>query len=622
MMMTSPTSLRSIPENYVKRILLGSLLLAGLTACQAKKEAPLQIPTAVAMKRSITVTADATGKIEPINVVDIKSKAGGQIIAGPPETGTHMMPGDLIVDLDKKDVNSAFEQANADLTAAKAKLENSKALQKQNEALFASNVITKREKEASDLDVTNQSSSLIRAQQALELAQQRVNDATIKAPIEGTVLNKLVSTGTVIASASNSASGGTTLIQMANLARVRARVLVSETDIGKVQVGMTTTVLVDAYPNKPFTGVVEKMEPQAVVDQNVTMFPVLVSLANEEGALMPGMNGEVSILVEEKRGALSIPLDAFRLANEAGIVAEMFGVTKEAVDSVARAGPMMRSTPSATTGDDSASQVPVGRGTLRRDSTSGRGGSGGTGSGRGGMQQGGSGGQGGRGAPVTDEQCKGVTDAIAKATGLKKQLDDLSAQMMDPNADGRAIRTQRTTLIEKAGIDPQVYSSCQRQQLMSGNGASNGRGGRGGGRGGNGGGGRGSRGGAGGAGAIGNLGQRNMGLGVRGQGLAQQGIVFVKVSEDTLAKPPKVVFEPRFVRLGSQNYDYAEVVEGLKEGEVVALMAAAKIELTRRQAADRQKSMTSLIPGAATPGRGGPGMGGPGGGGGRGGRGG
>ncbi len=377
--MTHASLLHRTSENYVKRILLGSFLLAGLTACQGKKEAPLQIPTDVARRRTIAVTADATGKIEPINVVDIKSKAGGQIIAGPPETGTHMMPGDLIVDLDKKDVNSALEQAQADLDAAEAKLENSKALQKQNIALFTANVITKREKEASDLDVTNQTSSVIRATQALELAKQRVNDATIRAPIEGTILNKLVSTGTVIASASNSASGGTTLVQMANLTRVRARVLVSETDIGKVQVGMTTTVLVDAYPNKPFIGVVEKMEPQAVVDQNVTMFPVLVSLANEEGALMPGMNGEVSISVEQKNNVLSIPLDAFRLANEAGTVAEMFGVTKEMVDSVAKAGQSMRPAPSVMT-DDSASQVPVGRG-----SPGGRGGAGGVQQGAGGQ---------------------------------------------------------------------------------------------------------------------------------------------------------------------------------------------------------------------------------------------
>ncbi len=206
----------------------------------------------------------------------------------------------------------------------------------------------------------------------------------------------------------------------------------------------------------------------------------------------------------------------------------------------------------------------------------------------------------------------------------------MSAQGADPNADRGELRTQRTTLLEKAGIDAQTYSSCQRRQLSADPAA----GGMGGGRGGRGSGGRGSRSGGsrgnggssggGDAAALGNLGQRNMGLGVRGQGLAQVGIVFVRVREDTTVKPTKVIFEPRFVRLGSQNYDYAEVTEGLKEGEVVALMAAAKIEMTRRQAADRQKANTSIIPGAGAGGRGMPGMGGPpgGGGGGRGGRGG
>jgi HlyD family secretion protein len=84
------------------------------------------------------------------------------------------------------------------------------------------------------------------------------------------------------------------------------------------------------------------MEPQAVVDQNVTMFPVSVSLPNEEGALMPGMNGEVSISDDRKSNVRAIPLDAFRVSNEASTVADMFGVTKELVDSVARAGAARR----------------------------------------------------------------------------------------------------------------------------------------------------------------------------------------------------------------------------------------------------------------------------------------
>src|SRR4029077_15154284 len=112
-----------------------------------------------------------------------------------------------------------------------------------------------------------------------------------------------------------------------------------------------------------------------VVDQNVTMFPVLVTLANEEGALMPGMNGEISIMVETKNRVLSIPLDAFRVSNEAGTVAEMFGSTKEAVDSVVKAGQSAaRMSPVAPVGDDSASQVQVGRGALAPDSNAGRGG--------------------------------------------------------------------------------------------------------------------------------------------------------------------------------------------------------------------------------------------------------
>jgi HlyD family secretion protein len=592
---------------------VGSLLIAGLTSCKKAEVAPLQIPTDQATLRDITVTADATGKIEPINIVDIKSKAGGQIIEMPVETGTKVMPGDLIVRLDPKDVEASYKQAEATLATAVFTLANSKKTQEQNVELLKSGVITQRDMDASNLDVQRQQSSLISAEQALELAKQRVADAEIRAPSEGTILDKLVSTGTVIASASGSASGGTTLVRMANLGRVRARVLVSETDIGKVQQGMTTSVLVDAFPNSPFTGVVEKMEPQAIVDQNVTMFPVLVNLANEEGALMPGMNGEVSILIERKNQVLSIPLDAFRLANEAGTVAEMFGLTKEVVDSVARAGTSRQRTTPAPTLDDSAAQVPVGRGSPAGNPPNGGG-------------QGGQGGGRGQGPAVTDAECTAVTVSIGKVNGLKGQLDALTAKLADPNADRAAIGSERRTLLDKAGVDMQTYSSCQRRAMSnSGGTAGNAGGGAGGGRAfGGGRGGRGTRGGGGGgrggAGSFGALGQRNNGLGVRNQGLAQQGIVFVKVGEDTTVTPAKARFEARFVRLGAQNYDFAEVTDGLQQGETVALMAAAKIEQQRRAASDRMKANTSLIPGMGGQGRGGaPGGGGPpGGGGGRG----
>ena len=137
----------------------------------------------------------------------------------------------------------------------------------------------------------------------LDLARQRLEDATVRAPIAGTVLSQTVSVGQVISSATSSVSGGTTLLTMADLSRIRVRVMVSETDVGNVQAGQPATVTVDAFPNRAFQGMVEKIEPQAVVDQSVTSFPVLVSLQNPGGQLLPGMNGEVTILVAQRNGA-------------------------------------------------------------------------------------------------------------------------------------------------------------------------------------------------------------------------------------------------------------------------------------------------------------------------------
>ena len=134
----------------------------------------------------------------------------------------------------------------------------------------------------------------------------------MRAPQEGVVITKNVAVGTVIASATGSVSGGTTIVQMADLSTVRIRALFNETDIGNVHPGEPANVTVDAYPDRRFTGVVEKIEPQAVVQQNVTMFPVLVNLENGEGLLRPGMNGQVAVLIDERDNVIAIPNDAIK----------------------------------------------------------------------------------------------------------------------------------------------------------------------------------------------------------------------------------------------------------------------------------------------------------------------
>jgi len=119
------------------------LVLVGLVAgCGAKEEQTLTIRTAPVERRTIVVQAEATGVIEPINVVEVKSRSSGQVIEMPIETGTLVRPGDLIVQLDTRDVQNQYDQAKADLDAAAKRLEVSELQKKRSDDLFAGKIIT------------------------------------------------------------------------------------------------------------------------------------------------------------------------------------------------------------------------------------------------------------------------------------------------------------------------------------------------------------------------------------------------------------------------------------------------------------------------------------------------
>jgi HlyD family secretion protein len=115
------------------------------------------------------------------------------------------------------------------------------------------------------------------------------------------------------------------------------RTLVNETDIGNVRVGQAATVSVDAFPDRQFRGTVEKIEPQAVVQQSVTMFPVLVSLENSEGALLPGMNGEVTMRTQERDNVIAVPNDAVRSVRDLAAAAQALGMSEDSARTLMQA---------------------------------------------------------------------------------------------------------------------------------------------------------------------------------------------------------------------------------------------------------------------------------------------
>src|SRR5206468_12710537 len=127
--------------------------------------------------------------------------------------------------------------------------------------------------------------AVVNAQASLQTAKDAMEDTHLGAPITGTVLELDAVLGTVISSPTNDVGGGTVILKMANLDTVQVSALVDETDVGKVRPGVPVTITVDAYPNRQFEGHVLKIEPQAQVSQNVTMFPVDVDILNPDHLL-------------------------------------------------------------------------------------------------------------------------------------------------------------------------------------------------------------------------------------------------------------------------------------------------------------------------------------------------
>jgi HlyD family secretion protein len=329
------------PADRFRLIAAGAAVLLALGACKKTTDTSVTVETATVDRRSIVLSVQANGTVEPIDIVEVKSKASGTITKMPVDIGANVKTGDLLVQIDPRDVQNQYDQAAADVSSGTVQRATALAQRNRDAELYKEKIITAQEMDQASLDFANADANLIKARTNLSIARVRLEDATVRAPTSGTIIEKPVAEGMVITSATTSASGGTTILKMADLSKVRMRAFVNETDIGSVSPGQTATVTVDAFPNRRFSGIVDQVEPEAVVQSSVTMFPVLIDLDNFDRALKPGMNGSVVMDIVRKDNVLAIPSDAVRNSRDATTVAPVLGVPADSIKKVvsaARAG--------------------------------------------------------------------------------------------------------------------------------------------------------------------------------------------------------------------------------------------------------------------------------------------
>ena len=319
-----------------KKLLPITILILVLSSCgsdnESSQETTFYKKEAVNQKK-LELSIEASGIIEAISSVEIKSKASGEILLLGAEVGDLVKKGSILGQIDQRTPKNILDQAKSDLEASRVRLENAKSQYDRGKELHAKGSISDKDYEDIQESFAQAKSTVVRTEVSYENAKIALDDTIVRSPVQGTIISRPVEVGQVISSPTSAVGGGTVLMTMADLSKVRVRALVDEIDVGKVSIGQTVSIKVAAYRDKEFFGTVSKIEPLAKIEQNVTTFPVLIDIDNNENLLLLGMNTDVVIEVLNKIVTLSTPTMSLRTRKDIYSAATILNRSKETVDS-------------------------------------------------------------------------------------------------------------------------------------------------------------------------------------------------------------------------------------------------------------------------------------------------
>ena len=315
----------------INLILISSVIITSCGRPEAKAPAVYYKKQEVTAE-TLEVSIEASGIIEAISSIEIKSKASGEVLFLGAEVGDSVEKGSIIGQIDQRTPTNILNQSKSDLEAAKVRLENAKSQYERGTELHANGSISDKAFEDIQENFAQAKSTLVRTEVSYENAKIALDDTIVRSPISGTIISRPVEVGQVISSPTSAVGGGTLLMTMADLSKVRVRALVDEIDVGKVSIGQTVSIKVAAYRDKEFFGTVSKVEPLAKIEQNVTTFPVLIDIDNKENLLLLGMNTDVVIEILNKDVSMSAPSMSLRTRKDVYSAATILNIPKEQVD--------------------------------------------------------------------------------------------------------------------------------------------------------------------------------------------------------------------------------------------------------------------------------------------------
>jgi HlyD family secretion protein len=298
-------------------------------------------------KGTMVVSVVATGKIEPITKVEIKSKANGIIERLHVDVDQMVEAGQVLAELDRENLQAALREARANLQAAEAGRDAAVAQEKKAaieaespdvelarrnyaraQQLFAQKLVpqsgldeakstldqaeNRRRAAAGQLVVAKAlaqqaEANVAQAHAAVERSEEELANATIRAPIRATVLTRDVEIGSPVSSILNLGANATLVMTLGDIEKVYVKGKVDEADIGRVRLGQAARITTETFRDRVFNGRVTQISPIGVEADNVTTFAVEVSIDNPGKELKANMSANAEIVLDEYPDSVLVP---------------------------------------------------------------------------------------------------------------------------------------------------------------------------------------------------------------------------------------------------------------------------------------------------------------------------
>ena len=308
--------------------IIGGVLLAVvaaglLTYTFRKRRNQVQYLSVAVTRGDLAVTVEATGTLEAVTSVEVGSEVSGRVIRELVDVNDEVKKGQIMAEIDPESLRSTLDQAQAQLRGAndavrlaQATATESARTLARNKQLGSEGILSQSDQDAALAAKDRDSASLRSAQEnvrvakaALDMTGSKLQKATIRAPIDGVVLARLVEPGQTVTAGFQTP----VLFKMAqDLKQMKLNVDIDEADVSRIVAGKAATFTVEAYPGRGFPSQVTSLQMEPKVSQNVVTYLAVLSVDNTDRALLPGMTCTAIIQAETKRGVLMVPNAALR----------------------------------------------------------------------------------------------------------------------------------------------------------------------------------------------------------------------------------------------------------------------------------------------------------------------